>query len=188
MSTSRMNFTPITHSKYKSSKTRKDCLRSVLDGVKSCIIPTIDEEEVAALRAELDSALNQLEEESLQVEALLEEKEADEERHFREIGKLVDEKMRAEFENNVLKDHLARSRGYYKEGAKELNDEIGKLHKAYNGLAEDHKTLRRKFAFAASERKSWMEQVEQSSIALQEASAAKKHAEEELALQRAQTE
>ncbi|KAG8947252.1 hypothetical protein FRC03_001133, partial [Tulasnella sp. 419] len=188
MNTSKMDSIDITHSKNKSSKTRKDCLRLVLDGAKRCINPTIDQEEVAALRAELDSALNKLEEERLQVEALLEEKEADEERHFREIGKLVDEKIRAVFENNVLKDHLARSREYYKEGAKELNDEIGKLHKAYNGLAEDHKTLRRKYAFAASERKSWMAQVEQSCTALQEASTAKKHAEEELALQRAQTD
>ncbi|KAG8943452.1 hypothetical protein FRC03_002476 [Tulasnella sp. 419] len=124
MNTSSMKSTIITHSKNKSSKTRKDCLRSVLDGVKRCINPTIDAEEVAALRAELDSALNQLEEKRLQVEALLEEKEVEEGRHFREIGKLVDEKMRAVFENNVLKDHLERSREYYKEGAKELNGEI----------------------------------------------------------------
>ncbi|KAG8955061.1 hypothetical protein FRC03_011294 [Tulasnella sp. 419] len=48
---------------------------------------------------------------------------------------------------------------------------MDKLHKAHNDLAEDHKILQRKYAVVASERKS---QVEQSSIALQEASTAKK--------------
>ncbi|KAG8955060.1 hypothetical protein FRC03_011293 [Tulasnella sp. 419] len=93
-----MNPTVVTHNKTRSSKNRRDRPRSVLDGVKG---PPVYEEEGAAWR---DSALKQLEEERLQVEALLEEKGAEEGRHFREIGKLVDEKMRAVFENTVLKD------------------------------------------------------------------------------------
>ncbi|KAG8943340.1 hypothetical protein FRC03_002544 [Tulasnella sp. 419] len=191
--------TVIVHKKIKYSKTRMDCLRSVLDGVKHCMNASIDEEEVAALKAELDSALRQLEEERLFVEDLLEEKKSDESRHFKEIGKLVDEKMRAVFfvvivrtfthqENTILKEHIDSSREYCKEGAKELNSVIDKLHRTHNDLIGDHRLLQRKYAAAASERRSWQAQVEQSFIALQNASTANKAAEDELALQQAQTE
>ncbi|KAG8909665.1 hypothetical protein FRC02_007638 [Tulasnella sp. 418] len=148
---------------------------------------TIDEEEVAALKAELDSALKQLEEERLFVEDILEEKKSDEKRHFKQIGKLVDEKMRAVFENTILKEHIDTSREYYKEGAKELNSVIDKLRSAHNDLVGDHRLLQRKYAAAASERRSWQAQLEQSFIALQNASTAKEVAEDELALQQAQT-
>ncbi|KAG8911851.1 hypothetical protein FRC02_006379, partial [Tulasnella sp. 418] len=96
--------------------------------------------------------------------------------------------MRAVFENTILKEHIETSREYYKEGAKELNSVIDKLRRAHNDLIGDHRLLQRKYAAAAFERRSWQAQLEQYFIALQNASTAKKAAEDELTLQQAQTE
>ncbi|KAG8910073.1 hypothetical protein FRC02_007397, partial [Tulasnella sp. 418] len=103
----------------------------------------------------------------LHVEALLEGKKLNAGRHFQMDWKVG----RREDAGRVSSREI---REYYKEGAKEWNAVMDKLHEAHSYLAEDHKILQRKYTVVASERKSWLAQVEQFSVALQEASTAKK--------------
>ncbi|KAG8938980.1 hypothetical protein FRC03_006764, partial [Tulasnella sp. 419] len=165
MITTSRSTTAISHQMRQSSKKKRDCLRSMLDGVKECLAPAEDDDNIASLRAELDSALDQLQDERRYVDKLIKEKKAAEDKHFKEIGKLVDEKMTAVMENTILRSHAETARQYYYEGAKELNLVINKLHRSHSELAEDHKTLQRKYVLAGREKKAYILQVEELSKA-----------------------
>ncbi|KAG8912793.1 hypothetical protein FRC02_005805, partial [Tulasnella sp. 418] len=123
----------------------------------------------------LDSALDQLQDERRYVDELIEEKKVVEDKHFKEIGKLVDEKMTAVMENTILKS-----------GAKELNLVINKLHRSHSELAENHQTLQRKYVLAGREKEAYILQVEELSKAVQTAPTTSKRAEEEVAFHRDQ--